>query len=181
MLPEIALAGWRLFDKITPEEGRDDLEKLLAPDEQIIHIAQILREKVIPWGVLYDRPYDKNKKKDADGKPVGFAVCTGSLAGDPAAGGGCFENSKCILHGHPTERVTDNMGRTLLPETVVCPASFLGFRHIIEVPPQQVDSDQKARPMASAIDTTGARQLLAAANCTLDLEPVHLKDIGKLL
>jgi len=181
-LMSLALPGWRLFDKLVLEEQREELDRFLSSDGATIHVAHILRDKVIPWNLLYDRAYDANKRKDADGNPVAHAVCTAALPKSdgtlPAAG--CFENPDCLLHGYPQKRCTDSADKTLLPETVICPRRFWGFRHVIEVPPQQVPPGGAGTSMPVGIPVAGKARIIAGVNCTLSLYDEHVKQIEAL-
>ena len=182
VLIALATPGWRLFDKLVLQDQRDDLDRALAAEDVTIHVAHILRDKVIPWTMLYDRPYDKNKRKDATGNPVAFGVCTASL---PDENGElpvhqCFISPKCLLHGYPDKPCINDAGKTLLPETVVCPLHFWGFRHLIEVPPQQVQPGAKGITMPTEIPVEGKAHFIAGANSTLSLYDEHLKQMKAL-
>ena len=182
VLKSLAVPGWRLFDKLVLEEQREELDRFLSGEDVTIHVAHILRDKVIPWNLLYDRSYDSNKRKDADGNPVGRAVCAASLPKPDGTlpTGECYQNPDCLLHGYPGKRCTDAGGNTLLPETVICPRHFWGFRHVIEVPPQQVPPGGKGTPMPTEIPVTDKARLIAGVNCTLSLYDEHVKQIEAL-
>lgn len=181
-IPDIALRGWQLFDKLLPENQRDELGRLLAARETNIRVAHTLREKVIPWGVLYDRMYDPNKVKDATGNPVAFDFCPAGMP-DPQGNqrtSECFKSTDCILHGYPEKPVKNSEGKTLLPETVVCPVHFWGFHHVIEVPPQQVEPGGDGRTMPDQIKVSGKVQMTVGANCKLALQQEHMDELKTL-
>lgn len=178
----IAQTGWQLFDKLLPGDRRDELADLLAPEGTNIRVAHILREKVIPWGVLYDRMYDPDKEEDASGNKVGFSFCPARMP-DPQGNqrtGECFKSPDCVLHGYPEKSIKNSDGETLLPETVVCPLHFWGFRHIIEVPPQQVEPGGNGQTMPNRITVSGQLQMAVGANGTLALQKEHMHDLETL-
>jgi hypothetical protein len=179
-LTPLAVLGGSLFDKLLLGDDQDKLRSIIDSGADLtIHVAHILREKVIPWGVLYDRPYDKDKQVDDQGNEVAFGLCSAAL---PYENGvlpvrTCF-GPRCLLEGYPGKRITDDRGRTLLPETVVCPLHFWGFRHVIEVPPQQTPSGKERSPMWDRIPVDGRAKLATGVNCSLSLYQPHLKELA---
>src|SRR5262249_54095048 len=144
-----------------------------------IHAAHVLRQRVIPWAVLYDRFYDKNKQTDDDGNAVAFGFCPAARPDENGelAVRSCF-GPGCLLEGYPAKRITDEHGRSLLPEPVVCPLHFWGFRHVIEVPPQQTPSGKERSPMWEQIPVDGKARLAAGVNCTLSLYHDHMTELA---
>lgn len=182
VLTGLVVPGWRLFDKLVLEEQRAELDRLLSTDDVTIHVAHILREKVIPWSLLYDRPFDKNMREDAEGNPVGFAFCRAALPdGDGKLGvRECFRRPECVLFGHPERKLKDAAGRTLLPETVVCPLHFWGFRSVLEVPPYQVAPGAKGVAMATEIPVEKEARVVTGLNGTLPLCQSNLSQLQAL-
>jgi hypothetical protein len=148
-LTVLAELGWELYTKtILPakESQEQRLNSLLAAEREIINIAHTLVEDVIPWSVIYDRAYDAGRQEDDDGQPVEHAVCMAAL---PNVDGSlpvlmCATHPGCRLHPDQVaqRRAANQPG--LCEDTVVCPLHFWGFKHIIEIPPQQVDDSQNA-------------------------------------
>jgi hypothetical protein len=178
-LTQLADPGWQLFDKLLLQKERANLLEVLASNDKYpIHVAHVLRDKVIPWAVLYDRRYDA-QANDADGKRAGTGFCPASLP-DPDGNlpvKECFGKG-CLLSGHPQKRATDSQGRTLLPETVVCPLHFWGFRYSIEIPPQQVAPGAGGAPMCEDIQVAGKAKVAVGVNCTLSLYDDHVKELA---
>ena len=178
-LTKLAELGWPLFDKLLLQKERANLLQILAANDKFpIHVAQVLRDRVIPWALLYDRLYDP-KARDAAGKPAGLGFCGAAL---PDAQGNlpvkeCFGKG-CLLEGHPQTCHQDGQGRTLLPETVVCPLHFWGFRYSIEIPPQQVAPGADGVPMCEQIAVTGKAKVAVGVNCTLSLYDDHIKELA---
>jgi hypothetical protein len=178
-LTQLARPCWELFDKLLLQSERANLlQVLVSNDNYPIHVAHILRDKVIPWAVLYDRHYDE-KATDPDGKRAGKGFCSAALP-DPDGNlpvKECFGKG-CVLNGYPQERVTDAEGRTLLPETVVCPLHFWGFRYSIEIPPQQVSPGAGGVPMCENIPVAEKARVAVGVNCTLSLYDDHVKELA---
>ena len=178
-IKKLAATGWALYDHILSAADVQKLDLSLATPGQSIHVANILRDKVIPWGALYDRYFDDNKQEDAQGHPVEVAVCPASL---PDAQGNlavqeCFTSPSCVLYGYPEKECFGPRGARILPETVACPLHFWGFRHIIELPPQQVAPDGRSRSMPELISVTAKARGFAGSNATLENEAEHFAAI----
>jgi hypothetical protein len=177
-IKKLAATGWVLYDHILSAANVQQLALSLATPGQSIHVANILRDKVIPWGALYDRRFDENKGEE-QGHPVEVAVCPASL---PDAKGDlaleeCFTSPSCVLHGYPEKECFGPRGARIVPETVACPLHFWGFRHIIELPPQQVAPGGKSRSMPELISVTAKARGFAGSNATLQSEPEHFAAI----
>jgi len=175
--------GWQIFDKIFPQQCREEIERALQTERRVIHVAHVLLEKVIPWAVVYDRFYDPDKEADDDGNPVAFEVCLVALPQHdgtlPAQN--CAERPDCPLHPDRAKERRSKGLPVLLPETVVCPLHFWGFKHIVEVPPQQVQSTAGGpRPLQDRVLTDGTVQMAAAVNAKLDLAEKHLSEMEAL-
>jgi len=173
-LGPLALAGWQLFDKIIPVSERDKIATALEPDRQVIRVAHVLLEKVIPWAALYDRPYFPNRRT-YQGKPVTRATCLAALPGAdgrlPATT--CGAVASCVLH--PSQVAAREAARTpmLVAETVICPLHFWGFKHVIEVPPQQSVESKAPPPLCEKIPSGKLPQLGGGLNDGLKLAGEH--------
>ena len=181
-LRRLAALGWEFFDKIIPQDCREEIGRALEPERRIIHVAHVLLEKIIPWGVVYDRRYDPHKQVDDEGNPVAFEVCLSPLSrlDGTTPFQACGENPDCLLHPDCVRQRHDSGLPALLPETVVCPLHFWGFKHILEVPPQQVQAMATGpRPVQDRILSEGTTQMVAAVNGTLDKVEEHLKDLDE--
>ena len=131
-LLRLAPAGWQLYDAVVPGDDREAVERALRDDGEI-EVAHLVLEKVIPWAAMYNRFYD-TERTEKDGRPVRFAACTAALRGgrlDTSAQ--CRHVEECLLH----DRNRETGDAVYMDETVACPLRFWGFRHVIEVPPQQ--------------------------------------------
>jgi CHAT domain-containing protein len=156
-------------------------------------VAHVLLEKVIPWSCLYDRLYDENQQMDEAGHPVSHEVCLASLpdAQGNLRGGPCGSLPGCPLHpDHVSARLAADRP-VPIEKTVVCPRSFWGFKHVIEIPAQQ------ASVVAGAADPTagrrppdirdkvlrgaGSTQLLAGINEHCRLVTPHLTELDDVV
>jgi hypothetical protein len=93
----------------------------------------------------------------------------------------CKEHVECLLHA---ERQAERkaQGLPLYDErTVACPLRFWGFRHLLEVPPQQVEGEEQAHEEHPRIKPQGPLQLAAGLNSTLDLWNDHWKELGRVM
>jgi len=172
LLPRLALAGFDMYDKLFAKDARDELEKTLVGVDAKIAVAHTLIEEVVPWALMYDRPYTD---KVAPGSHL--AVCTAAI---PGASGKltvteCGSSPACVLHQPGVN--ADN---------VACPLRFWGFRHQIELPPKQAHGVRNAtaapsvRPTPSAASASGAQRLAAAINARLASAEQHERDLKAL-
>ena len=181
-LQKLAAAGWRLYDKIFRVKTQNRLGEALSKDPKVIHVAHILLEKVIPWAALYDRQYKPDMTEDDQLRPVDHGTC---LAGLPDANGDlpvleCGKHPKCLLHPDQIkDREATPNSKHFVPETVACPLHFWGFKHIIEIPPQQVDEDGVSIPQPDFIQSGSSVQMITGANTSLKLWPKHLQGLNK--
>jgi CHAT domain-containing protein len=172
-----------LFDQVIPGNQRKKLAERLEPERQKIGVAHVLLEKVIPWAALYDRKYDANKKLEAN-QPVGHDACLVALPGNdgqlPVTR--CGQHPDCLLHAEQLKKWHNAGGPVLLPETVACPLHFWGFKHIVEVPPQQVvDGTGGGHPQQDLVTPDGKAQLVAGLHAGLLLEEAHRKALDQLV
>jgi hypothetical protein len=174
----LADRGRTLFVDLFDGAVWGDLEDSLSTPDQTIQVAQILREKVIPWSVIYGRPLKPlSGDRDASGRLVNAPVCLAAL---PQANGDltvkqCGSSSNCVLATNPL----------LAPENVICPLEFWGFKHAIEVPPQQIESPQRSNKAIGGIQTEievdGNVKFVAGVNCEFPSEQSHFEDLDKLV
>jgi hypothetical protein len=181
-LVKLAAAGVRLYLNLaaTPKT-RKALDAALAGERKVIHVAQLLRKKVIPWAFVYDCEFDENIKV-LNGKPVEQGVCLAAL---PQSGADlrtttCGTHPECLLH--PDKQVEQQKtGRPPYCEkTVACPLHFWGFRHIIEVPPQQVEDEDSAHEEVTCIVPKGGIQFTAGLNASLATASTHWTNLAQI-
>ena len=184
-LRRMARVGWYLYDQMFQGDDQKNLDKLLSEEGRVISVAHLLRDRVIPWAALYDRPYEPDTKDVAVGTELRQTVEDVCLVSLPNPDGSlpvseCGKHKDCPLH-EDRKREYEKMGKAALKETIVCPLRFWGFRHVIEIPPQQVAAGDDARPQWDRILGAGGRpQLAAAYNGSLLLWDNHWKDVQKL-
>lgn len=180
-LRTLADRGAALFQMLIDSNAWADIRTALEPADQTIQVAQILRLHVIPWSFLYTRELDPRPgDRDATGKLTNMPVCLAAL---PDAKGelpvkSCGTSKNCVLH----------QNSALKPEHVVCPLQFWGFKHVIEIPPKQIDTKAKtataaaARPSAvqTAIKVKGDARVVAGVNSSLGYESSHFTNLGTL-
>jgi hypothetical protein len=174
-LRTLADRGSMLFVQLFSSSIWSKLEKVLDEPDQIIHIAQILREEVIPWSFVYGRRLQPRSGDREDDKLTKIPVCLASL---PDKDGNlpvrrCGADPKCILYEN----------NSILPENVVCPLQFWGFKHLIEVPPLQsseVESGENKSGVRTHIAVNGSVSLIPGVNCTFGSEIAHFKKLAEL-
>ena len=141
-LAQLADEGAKLYDALVPAAVRRTLPPLAGPPDTV-QVASILREKVIPWALIYQGKYDPGEVEDNDGQIADHGTCTALLtAKDPDAfTKACGELRQCLLHPDMIAGRAAREEPPLLDVTVACPGRFWGFRHRIEAPPAQVPPD----------------------------------------
>ncbi|MBZ4422986.1 CHAT domain-containing protein [Myxococcus sp. RHSTA-1-4] len=173
MLLELARHGWSLFTQLVPSfDGRAEVRKRLTEDGQVINAAHMDLERVIPWALVYDRPFDADRQTPA---PV---TCDAPLPGADGSPGAkqCGASERCPLH--ETNRATT--GHT--EKTVACPRHFWGFRHMVEVPPQQVARlDEPPRALPPVITSGDPVTVLTGRHEGLGLAVQHFTELASLL
>jgi hypothetical protein len=177
ILPRLAKLGADLYEKLIPMRVRLTLPPLGgAPDT--IQVAQILREKVIPWSLVYQGKYDPKQTED-EGKPVGHAVCTALLDPDnPAAFSlACGQHDRCLLHPANVDARRERGEPRLIDRTVACPGRFWGFRHRIEVPPRQVPPDGRTISSVNAITGNQQGGAVLAFSAELPMSEQHRQEL----
>jgi hypothetical protein len=174
-LVALAELGSELYDKVIPGPAREAIEGALKEDDRSIHVANILVDEVIPWSVVYDRPFD-TKREDDMGNPVAPTACLAAL---PKPDGTlsrarCGQAEDCILNqACMAERGAG--APPVFPETVVCPRHFWGFRHFIELPRQQTESVQAAREEPRRVENAAPARMAFGAHGGLSFVGRHLK------
>jgi hypothetical protein len=183
-LQKLAKLGWELYSTIVPASERKKLEAALEDEQQIIHAAHVLLDKVIPWAVIYDRQYDANATTDGQGNPVAHETCFAAI---PSADGAlpatiCRQHPACLLHEQKLKERTAAGGPLVLEETVACPLRFWGFKHIIEIPPQEAPKDgSNPFSLRETINSSQLAELVAGFNARLGLATQHLKELDQLV
>jgi hypothetical protein len=180
-LRTLAERGAMLFVKLIDSNIWDDIRRELEQPDQTIQVAQILRDKVIPWSFVYGRALEPRPgDRDKTGKLTNIPVCLAPL---PDANGKlpvskCGSSPACVL----------KQNQALKPENVVCPLEFWGFKHVVEIPPKQVNTKTQSQTPATskptAIETTikvkGNARVVAGVNGTLGSESGHFGALAKL-
>jgi hypothetical protein len=172
-LLELARHGWSLFTQLVPSfDGRAEVVKQLVADGQVINAAHMSLENVIPWALVYDRAFDADRQTPA---PV---ACDAPLPGADGGSGAsqCGASERCPLH--PKNRATT--GHT--EKTVACPRHFWGFRHVVEVPPQQVARlEESPRGLPTVIPSGDPVTVLTGRHEGLSLALRHFTELTRLL
>jgi hypothetical protein len=183
-LKRLATVGWDLYRKILPLEERRKLVPVLEPERQTIHVAHVLLDKVIPWSVLYDERYDADREEDEQGRgPVEHTACLAAL---PRADGTlpatvCGLHPECLFHPDKIARREAEKGPWLERDTVACPLHFWGFKHILEIPPQQVPPGAAEKKIWDRVLADGPARLAAGIHAKLDLAGPHSLDLDKFV
>ena len=181
-LSKMAAAGWRLFTNLAPSEKLREKIRGLLDEEGIIHIAQLLRDKVIPWALVYDRSYNENLHL-LSGKPVEQGVCLAALPqpGCPFQSMKCGQHADCLLN-EQRQAERQAKGLPLYHErTVACPLHFWGFTQVLEAPPQQMEGESdEPQAEATVINPNGPLQLAAGLNARLALHGKHWNELTLL-
>jgi hypothetical protein len=173
-LGRLAQEGWSLRDRLLPADGRDAIDALLAVPGATIQVAHIVRDKVVPWALLYDKPYDANRRK-LQGRQVDHIACTASLPHTDGTLGTttCRTDPACPLHPDRLAERDAAGSHAITPETVACPLGFWGIRHHIEIPPRQVVPGRAPAPPALTIDVEAGARVMLGFNSQLASTPAH--------
>ena len=176
----LAERGTTLFTSLIDSNIWGDIRRDLDQPDQTIQVGQILRDKVIPWSFVYERPLKPRAgDRDQTGKLTNIPVCLAAL---PDKKGTlpvqtCGSSPSCLLQTN----------QNLKPENVVCPLQFWGFKHVVEIPPRQINNKGKATPAAvksngiqTAIKVNGSARVVAGANGSFSCEDAHFKALAKL-
>jgi hypothetical protein len=175
MVP-LADAGWALYAAAIPQSEREAVAKVLAAGGDI-QAAHLRLAKVMPWAGMYDRPFNRRRTTNADGRTIRFAGCPAPLAGgrfDPQTP--CGEHPDCLLH-------PDNVAHAdgvHVEASVACPAHFWGFRNVIEVAPFQAEDGQTATSITTI--GIGARpSITVGVHGGLELQAAHVQALQSTL
>jgi hypothetical protein len=176
MLRLLADEGNKLFLELFGAGDWDPIGACLETPGQVIQVAQMIREEVIPWTFVYSRScVPRPGDRDQDGKLVNMPVCLAGLPGPD----GALPVTKC---GASPQCLQNTLG--LAPENVICPMHFWGFRHSIEIPPQQVrpkpDNPGETAGVRTEIAVAGKARIVAGLNATFDAEAGHMTKLGGL-
>ena len=175
-LVTLAHAGWNLYTQLLNGEMRAALGPLLEQDGQrTIKVAHVLIEKVIPWSLVYDRPFSRNAAAGGDGVVPAVDACLAAL---PAADGTpspvVCGGPGCLLSGEVREqRLRDGLP-PFTAGSVACPRRFWGFRHVVEVSPKPVPAGGTPVAEVDAVLSGTPARLMAAFNGSLLLARPHL-------
>jgi hypothetical protein len=171
-LRSLAKVGFGLYFNLAPKPAtRKALEAALSGTGKLIHVAHLLRKKVVPWAFVYDREFDDGAKT-WKGNPVEQGVCLAPLGPNGLEPGECGTHENCLL-GEKVRAERQSKGLAQYCErTVVCPLRFWGFRHAIEVPAQQTEDDQPNEE-ASCIVPLADFRLIAGFNQQLATAATH--------
>lgn len=173
----LADRGREIYNDLFDSEVWGALTNRLKEPDQTIQVAQILREKVIPWAFVYSRIIDPfaGDRDAADGSLVNIPVCLAAL---PAADGTlpvkeCGKSPQCVLNQTlPNPRKQEN---------VICPLEFWGFKHIIEIPPKQVKGAKPGSSAGTEIEVDGDVRIVAGVNATFQSEGSHFTQIANAI
>ena len=181
-LKKLAVTGRDLYAAIFDQATRDKLRKTLAPERREIHVAHVLLENVIPWSAIYDEEYDPIREIDEKNVRVAHDVCLAAL---PSKDGSlpaqqCGSLPACPLHASRIEKRQQSGEPPLLRDTVVCPLHFWGFKHIIEIPPQQVKAGKDAFPQRDKVVAGATVQMVAGLNAALPSASQHATELDAL-
>jgi hypothetical protein len=166
----LASRGWALYESFVPQDSRARLAAALNEGNgSIVSVGHLLVEHVLPWSIVYDRPFDK-RKQNAE-----FLACK-ALHDDGELPNACGVLSSCPLNPARQEERVDQGKPAATEPTVACPRHFWGFRHIIELP--------ATRAHTVALATTGSTGPISAGfgqHHDLSLVDDHLKDLAALV
>jgi hypothetical protein len=190
-LKQLAEAGWQLFDRIIPrfpadgnnqDSQRQELCRLLDEKQQVIHVAHTLLDDVLPWSALYDRLYDPEKETEK-GEPVAHDACLAAL---PTPDGNlpftkCGTSPQCLLSEQQKTLRREQGQPLLVSDTVACPLHFWGFKHLVEMPAQQVsEAAGSATEQQDCILPDGQLQLALGYNPHFAIYQKHLDELDKV-
>ncbi len=175
-LCDLAADGWELYTSLVPARARERFAEMLTNTPEIVHAGHLDLKRVIPWGLVYMRPYDVGRAA-----PL---ACTAPLA-DPSIGP-CGNHPDCPLHEAQQKARAARGEPPATEDTIACPRFFLGFRHMIEVPAQQVKGMAAGAgdggegippPMPRVVPYDGKVRTLVGYNASLPLAPAHVQTL----
>lgn len=147
-------------------ETRAKLKAKLEQPGQVIHIARVQGEHVLPWSLLYDEPLlDVIEEKDLQ---VCLSLIENKTANQPLDYGTCRAQSSC-----PLSRPNGNRW--------VCPWGFWGVKHNVEQPAQTVEKETP-EPRDLIREIEGKTKPNIAMNVSLQLEDfsTHCNELAGL-
>lgn len=180
-LRTLADKGWNLFTSTFPETSLPELMKLSAAD-QIFHVAHVLLEKSIPWGAMYDRPFDPNRCTDENGGPVLQDACLAALKADGTfSTRQCGTHADCLLNPAKVAAARAAQQKVAREDSIACPLHFWGFRHVIEAPAQQPEDNRNPNSLVTAIHAGAQAQLVAGFNPDLPDAGKHQAELDEVV
>lgn len=181
-LRRLAGDGANLFNELVPGDRRQKnaLRRALddAPFPGLIQVAHVLLEHVVPWALVYDREFDEAPDQDDAGRTIASTVCLAALE-DDFDGARCGTHRLCELSDASRQQRLERDGTVVTDSSTVCPLHFWGFRHVIELPPQQAGS-KGASDLAVTIGAKQQVQMLRAINSKLALAASHQGQLDAL-
>lgn len=141
VMAAMAWRGWALYEGLVPAPARAAVARALGEGAgppaaglgSIINVGHMLVDHVVPWSLVYDRPYQRNRRTLPTGERLAHVACR-ALAPGPELPDRCAVHPACPLHPDRLEERRAS-GQPLVDEsTVTCPRHFWGFRHVVEVP-----------------------------------------------
>jgi CHAT domain-containing protein len=177
-LIELAYKGWQLCTTVVPNETQREALLANLPEGGRLKFVHLDLGESIPWGLVYDRPFDR-KLGAVNGRPVAVEACLAALPGaDGTPSKVRCGDAPCLLHESVRQqRLVDGLD-DVDPRTVACPLHFWGFRHIVEVPVVQDSETSAAAPEPDVTGGVGAGPALAVGyDPVLPLVDEHVKGI----
>lgn len=181
-LRRLAKCGAELFNLLVPGDidQKNAVREALDAQPGTIHVAHVLLQHLIPWALVYDRQYDEGQGSDELGRTIAPDVCQAPMqAGFGAAR--CGQHEHCALHAQRRAERLARDGSVVNEASVVCPRHFWGFGQIIELPPQQTDSQGEGPPLALTVKASPHVQMLRALNPAQSMAAAHERQLDALI
>jgi hypothetical protein len=175
----LAATGRDLWGKVFQGAAREHVDRALAVPSTI-HVAHTLLDATIPWALMYGRDFDDGRDGEAG---VVYEACTAPFRGKP----GEFRDVVCEVDEHcplNPRRLTERKRGEGRPyrNTVACPQSFWGFRHVIEMPPcQTTDGTSQSLPQPPEVIASNPPQVLVGYHTGLRTAATHVADLQRAL
>jgi hypothetical protein len=124
----LAARGWSLYESLVPQDARTTVGAMLqGHNGSIVSVGQLLVQNVLPWSMVYDRPFDKRSQSHDK-------LACQALLSDNELPDACGQLEVCPLSPHQRQVREMSGAKPVTEDTVVCPRHFWGFRHIVEIP-----------------------------------------------
>jgi hypothetical protein len=173
VLPDIAYAGWKIYNALVPEPGDQERIRGLIEKGDGIHAAHLDFSNVIPWSMIYDREvfFDRNHAPPS--------VCQASMPD----GNGVLPNVACggvgclLNESSNADRV--RAGQPAYVEAaVVCPRRFWGFMFPIDVPAHKLDEiGERSTGLIEEIKANDPLTVVAGFNENLTFGATHVAEL----